>query len=92
MAYEDNGEWRGEQELSVFPVFDDRGKVLGVVEYVRDASNPSGETKLVESLKRRIQSLDRSLKEREAVVEYFLRRTGDAERMLARDVATTWSS
>lgn len=88
VAYEDNGEWRGEQELSVFPVFDDRGKVLGVVEYVRDASNPSGETKLVESLKRRIQSLDRSLKEREAVVEYFLRRTGDAERMLARDVAT----
>jgi DNA-binding CsgD family transcriptional regulator len=87
VAYEDDGEWRGEQELSVFPVFDDRGKVFGVIEYVRDISKPPMEEKAVENLKRRIQFQDRSLKERETVVEYLLRRNGEAERRLARNVA-----
>ncbi|MGO8695877.1 MAG: LuxR C-terminal-related transcriptional regulator [Rectinemataceae bacterium] len=87
VAYEDNGERRGDQELSVFPVFDDRGRVFGVIEYVRDISKPSGEDKAVENLKRRIQFQDRSLKERDAVVEYLLRRSGDAERKVARDIS-----
>jgi DNA-binding CsgD family transcriptional regulator/PAS domain-containing protein len=87
VAYEDGGQRRGDQELSVFPVFDDRGGVFGVIEYVRDASRPSVGDRAVENLKRRIQFQDRSLKEREAVVEYLLRRNGDAERRLARDVA-----
>jgi DNA-binding CsgD family transcriptional regulator/PAS domain-containing protein len=86
VAYEGEGERRGDQELSVFPVFDDRGGVFGVIEYVRDAK-PSGEKRAVENLKRRIQYQDRSLKEREAVVEYLLRRNGEAERRLARDLA-----
>ena len=87
VAYEDNGERRGDQELSVFPIFDDRGGVFGVIEYVRDISAPSAGERAVENLKRRIQFQDQSLKEREAVVEYLLRRNVEAERNLARDVA-----
>ena len=87
VAYEEGGERRGEQELSAFPVFDDRGRVFGVIEYVREVSKPSGERRAVENLKRRIQFQDRSLKEREAVVEYLLRRNGEAERRLAGDLA-----
>jgi DNA-binding CsgD family transcriptional regulator len=87
VAYEDNGERRGDQELSVFPVFDDRGRVFGAIEYVRDISKPSIEDKAVDNLKRRIQFQDRSLKERDAVVEYLLRRSGDAERKLAKVVS-----
>jgi DNA-binding CsgD family transcriptional regulator len=88
VAYEGEGTRRGDQELSVFPVFDDRGRVFGVIEYVRDISGASDERRAVENLKRRIQFQDHSLKEREAVVDYLLRRNGEAERLLARDVAT----
>jgi DNA-binding CsgD family transcriptional regulator len=87
VAYEGGGERRGEQELSVFPVFDDRGRAFGVIEYVRDVSGPSFEKRAAENLNRRIQFQDHSLKEREAVVEYLLRRNGEAERRLAHDVA-----
>jgi DNA-binding CsgD family transcriptional regulator len=87
VAYEGEGKRRGDQELSVFPVFDDKGRVFGVIEYVRDISGGSDERRAVENLKRRVQFQDHSLKEREAVVEYLLRRSGDAERRLAKDVA-----
>lgn len=53
------------------------GRAFGVIEYVRDASNLRVERKAVENLKRRIQFKDHSLKEREAVVEYLLRRNGE---------------
>lgn len=86
-AYEEDGERRGDQELTVFPVFDDRGRAFGVIEYVREVSTPSVEARAVENLKRRVQFQDHSLQEREAVVEYLLRRSGEAERRLAKDVA-----
>ena len=87
VAYEGEGRRHGEHELSVFPVFDDRGRVFGVIEYVRDISGSSGEKVAVENLMRRIQFQDHSIKEREAVVEYLLRRNGETERLLGRDVA-----
>jgi DNA-binding CsgD family transcriptional regulator len=87
VAYEDGGELMGRQELSVFPVFDDRGEVFGVIEYVRDISDSSAEKEAIEKLKRRIQFQAHSLEEKEAVVDYLLRRTGEAESRLAGDVA-----
>ena len=87
VAYEDAGQLMGRQELSVFPVFDDRGEVFGVIEYVREVFDAFAEKDAIEKLKRRIQFQAHNLEEKEAVVDYLLRRTGEAERRLAGDVA-----
>lgn len=87
VAYEDCGELMGRQELSVFPVFDDGGEIFGVIEYVRDVSDASAEKEAIGRLKRRIQFQAHSLAEKEAVIDYLLHRTDEAERRLASDVA-----
>jgi DNA-binding CsgD family transcriptional regulator len=73
---------RGSQELSVFPLFDDQRRMLGVIEYVRDVTRRKEEDHAVESLKRRLQLKDRTLYEQEVALRVLLRQgEREAERI-----------
>jgi len=77
----------GEQELSVFPLFDDNRKMFCLIEYVRDITSMQDEEKTIENLKRRIQFQDQTLFEQEAALTVLLRQGHKVEQRLAQDVA-----
>jgi DNA-binding CsgD family transcriptional regulator len=77
---------RGTQELSVLPLFDDAGRLFCLIEYVREITDLNQEQRIVESLKRRIQFQDQTLREQEVALEVLLRRSDKAARNLAADI------
>ncbi len=87
VPYEDPARVRGTQELSVFPLFDDAGKLFCLIEYVREITDLNEEQRTIENLKRRIQFQDQTLHEQEAALEVLLRRSDRAERRIAHDMA-----
>ena len=81
----------GTQELSVFPLYDDAGKLFCLIEYVGEVSDLKEEERTIENLKRRIQFQDQTLHEQEIALEVLLRRSDRAERRAANDVAANIS-
>lgn len=81
----------GEQELSVFPLFDDNGRMFCLIEYVRDITSLKDEERTIENLKRRIQFKDQTLFEQEAALTVLIRRGRLAERRAAQDIASNIS-
>jgi DNA-binding CsgD family transcriptional regulator/PAS domain-containing protein len=79
-------EARGEQELSVFPLFDDNRRMFCLIEYVRDITSMQDEEKTIENLKRRIQFQDQTLFEQEAALTVILRQGHKVEKRVARDI------
>jgi DNA-binding CsgD family transcriptional regulator len=77
---------RGEQELSVFPLFDDNRRMFCLIEYVRDITSMKDEEKTIENLKRRIQFQDQTLFEQEAALTVLLRQGHKVEKRIARDI------
>ena len=77
---------RGTQELSVFPLYNDAGKVFCVIEYVREISALSEEERTIEALKKRIQFQDAELHEQEIALEVLLCRSDRVGRRVAADV------
>ena len=88
MPYDAPEGTRGEQELSVFPLFDDNGRMFCLIEYVRDITTLKDEEKTIENLKRRIQFKDQTLFEQEAALTVLLRRGRTAETRAAQDIAS----
>jgi DNA-binding CsgD family transcriptional regulator/PAS domain-containing protein len=88
VPYEAPERAQGAQELSVFPLYDDAGKLFCLIEYVREISDLTVEERTVENLKRRIQFQDRTLHEQEIALEVLLRRSDHAERRAVNDVLT----
>ena len=82
----------GTQELSVFPLYDDAGRLFCLIEYVREISDLNEEERTLEMLKRRIQFQDRTLHEQEIALEVLLRRNGHAERRAVNDVLANITS
>ena len=78
----------GTQELSVLPLFDDTGRLFCMIEYVREITDLNQEQRIVESLKRRIQFQDQTLREQEVALEVLLRRSDKAARNLAADIVS----
>jgi DNA-binding CsgD family transcriptional regulator len=70
----------------VLPLFDDAGRLFCVIEYVREITDLNQEQRIVESLKRRIQFQDQTLREQEVALEVLLRRSDKAARSLAADI------
>lgn len=86
VPYEAASQVRGTQELSVFPLYDDSGKLFCIIEYVREISDLTEEERTIEALKKRIQFQDQTLHEQEIALEVLLRRSDRAERRLVADV------
>src|SRR5271157_179940 len=86
VPYEAGDRVVGTQELSVFPLFDDSGKLFCLIEYVREISDLNEEERTIENLKRRIQFQDQTLHEQEIALEVLLRRSDRVERRAASDV------
>ncbi len=68
----------GQQELSVFPLFDDAGNVFGLIEYVRDVTTLRSEELAIETLKKRLQFQHQTLQEQEIALR-VLKRQGDID-------------
>ncbi len=92
MPYESAEQVRGAQELSVFPLYDDAGKLFCIIEYVREISDLTEEERTIETLKKRIQFQDETLHEQEIALEVLLRRGDRAERRVVADVLANISS
>jgi DNA-binding CsgD family transcriptional regulator/PAS domain-containing protein len=86
VPYEAPEQARGTQELSVFPLYDDAGKLFCLVEYVREISDSSEEERTIEALKKRIQFQDKTLHDQEVALDVLLRRSDHAERRAVADV------
>jgi DNA-binding CsgD family transcriptional regulator len=86
VPYETPDRVKGTQELSVFPLHDDSGKLFCLIEYVREISDLNEEERTIENLKRRIQFQDQTLHEQEVALEVLLRRSDRAVRRAANDV------
>ena len=86
VPYEAAEQVRGTQELSVFPLYDDGGKLFCLIEYVREISDLTEEERTIEALKKRIQFQDTALHEQEVALEVLLRRSDRAERRVVADV------
>jgi DNA-binding CsgD family transcriptional regulator len=86
VPYEAPERARGAQELSVFPLYDDSGKLFCLIEYVREISDLSEGERTVETLKKRIQFQDQTLHEQEIALEVLLRRGDHAECRAVNDV------
>ncbi len=86
VPYEAADRLRGMQELSVFPLHDDAGKLFCLIEYVREVSDLKEEERTIENLKRRIQFQDQTLHEQEIALQVLLRRSDHAERRAVNDV------
>jgi DNA-binding CsgD family transcriptional regulator len=86
VPYEGPEDQRGEQELSVFPLFDDNRRMFCLIEYVRDITSMKDEEKTIENLKRRIQFQDQTLFEQEAALTVLLRQGHKVELRVAQDV------
>jgi DNA-binding CsgD family transcriptional regulator len=86
VPYDVCGRVRGDQELSVFPLFDDNRQLFCLVEYVRDITSLERDGRIIENLKRRIQFQDQTLQEQEAAVAGLLAQGHRAEKRLAEDV------
>jgi DNA-binding CsgD family transcriptional regulator len=87
VPYDLSGRVRGDQELSVFPLYDDDRKLFCLIEYVRDITSLAGDARILENLKRRIQFQDQTLMEQEAALTALLRQGGRAERRVSQDIA-----
>jgi DNA-binding CsgD family transcriptional regulator len=92
VPYEAPERARGTQELSVFPLYDDAGRLFCLIEYVREISDLNEEERTLETLKRRIQFQDQTLHEQEIALEVLLRRSGHAERRAVNDVLANITS
>jgi PAS domain S-box-containing protein len=79
----------GTQELLAFPLFDDRGAVIGVIEYVRDISRIEEEERVVENLKTQLQFREKTLQEQETALRVLLRQRGLQEADPSRNVGST---
>ncbi|HVO39891.1 MAG TPA: LuxR C-terminal-related transcriptional regulator [Spirochaetia bacterium] len=88
VPYEGPDSVRGEQELSVFPLFDDNRRMFCLIEYVRDITTLKDEEKTIENLKRRIQFQDQTLFEQEAALTVLMRQGHKVERRVAQDIAS----
>jgi DNA-binding CsgD family transcriptional regulator len=86
VPYESARQVRGTQVLSVFPLYDDSGKLFCIIEYVREISDLTEEERTIEALKKRIQFQDNALQEQEIALEVLLRRGDRAERRVVADV------
>jgi DNA-binding CsgD family transcriptional regulator/PAS domain-containing protein len=86
VPYEAPEQTPGTQELSVFPLYDDTGKLFCLIEYVREISDLSEEERTIETLKKRIQFQDKTLHDQEVALEVLLRRSDHAERRAVADV------
>ncbi len=91
VSYDAPGSESGTQELSVFPLFDNRRMLFGVIEYVRDITDLNEEARVIENLKRRIQFQDQTLAEQETALEVLLRQGDKAEKRLAGEVVNNIS-
>jgi DNA-binding CsgD family transcriptional regulator len=92
VPYEAPERERGTQQLSVFPLYDDSGKLFCLIEYVREISVMGEEERTIETLKKRIQFQDRTLHEQEIALEVLLRRSDHAERRAVNDVLANITS
>jgi PAS domain S-box-containing protein len=89
VPYETSHGAEGTQELLTFPLFDDRGSVIGVIEYVRDISRLEEEERVIDNLKRRLQLRDKELHEQDAALRVLLRQRGLEEARPERNAAST---
>jgi DNA-binding CsgD family transcriptional regulator len=86
VPFEDTAAVRGSQELSVFPLFDDRQHIFGVIEYVRDITRQREEEEALENLKRRLRFQTRTLQEQEIALNVLLREGRKDEQRVAASV------
>ena len=89
VPYETPAGAEGTQELLAFPLFDDRGAVIGVIEYVRDISRLEEEERVVENLKTQLQFREKTLQEQETALRVLLRQRGMQEGAASRNVGST---
>ncbi len=74
VPYEGDGAAHGAQELSAFPMFDDAGTVVGIIEYVRDVTRQKKEERVTRNLKRRLRFQFQTLHEQEIALDVLLKR------------------
>jgi DNA-binding CsgD family transcriptional regulator len=83
---------RGTQDLSVFPLFDDEGRVFCLIEYVRDITDLNEEERIIGRLKQRIRFQNQTLQEQETALEVLMRRSDQAARRVAGDLQANLSA
>ncbi|HUX20730.1 MAG TPA: PAS domain-containing protein [Spirochaetia bacterium] len=74
VPYETTDGTMGTQELSAFPLFDDRGGVVGVIENVRDVTRERNEEQVIRDLKRRLRFQHQTLEEQEVALSVLMKR------------------
>jgi DNA-binding CsgD family transcriptional regulator len=88
VPYDVSGSIRGDQELSVFPLFDDNRQMFCLIEYVRDITSLEHDARIIEKLKRRIQFQDQTMQEQEAALAMLLRQEHRAGERAAREIVS----
>jgi len=92
VPYQVSGRPLGDQELSVFPLLDDRREVLCGLEYVRDITSLESDARILERLRRRVQLQEHTLHEQEAALAVLLRQGPKLERRIADEMAENLDS
>jgi DNA-binding CsgD family transcriptional regulator len=87
VPYQLSGKSVGDQELSVFPLFDETRRLLCGLEYVRDITRVERDARVVETLKRRIQLQEHTLREQETALSVLLRQGPKLEQRIAEEIA-----
>ncbi len=87
VPYDVSGKALGDQELSVFPLFDDGQQAFCGVEYVRDITSLERDARILENLKRRIQFQEYTLHEQETALAVLLRQAPKVEQRIAEEIA-----
>ncbi len=87
VPYQVGGKALGDQELSVFPLFDDGRRLLCVIEFVRDITSLERDPRIIENLKRRIQCQEHTLHEQEAALSVLMRQGHKLEQRIAEEIA-----
>ncbi len=78
----------GTQKLSVFPLFDDRKNMFGIIEYVRNISERNKEKEIFENLKKRLSYQKQTLREQEVALKVLMKREERDEKKLAAHIAS----
>jgi DNA-binding NarL/FixJ family response regulator len=92
VPYENSGEVRGRQELSVFPLFDDNNILFGAIEYVRDITRQQEEEETLENLKKRLQFQDKTMQEQEIALKVLLRQGEKEEEKLSASIISNMNT
>jgi len=86
VPFDGKGTLKGWQELYCFPLFSEKGKVLGIIEYVRDVTRVKKTEEAIEKLEKRLMLKEKTLKEKNIALKVLLQARNYEKEIFAEDL------